>query len=417
MTSQVVIITQSGIGIASDTMTSWEAHGGGSKTSPTANKIYELGASHKVVALHSGGTTVGGLTYDLLVREWALTQTTPLPALADYPRTFDSWFANYRKFDINEGSEVGRMMCDAFHQFLRGSSWLSEIKGSDNFTTMAQEQVTQLASELREYADRVFVDDEPGPIPSVSEEELRTAFQRQRWIKLYEHFYEDVEEYLPQRPEWPQAPEVAEALEDFAVKRLLYWCPSSSTAQLNWVGFGSEEPIGGVIRVLVNGYYLGRLQGIVDKRAPAANNTGVFVMPIAQVDAIEDFVYGLSSHRAHTLTDMGQFALRKVAEGLPDSAIAQFREVFYPELMHYLRHEFRDPLYQTLRGLSLSSLVGFCESLVNLQRLRSAVSSDEATVGGVIESLSISRSRGLKWHVQLEDGNHATTAHAPHPFL
>ena len=100
MTSQIVLINQAGIGIASDTLVSREEGSNRHKTFPSSNKIYELGGDHKVVVLHSGSTMIGGINYGLLIREWALQQTNPLPALADYPRQFENWLSNYRKLSI-----------------------------------------------------------------------------------------------------------------------------------------------------------------------------------------------------------------------------------------------------------------------------------------------------------------------------
>lgn len=107
MTSQLVAVTQAGVAVASDTMTTWPSQ---NKTSPTANKIYELGPSHKVVVLHSGASFIGGLNYELLVREWALTQPSPLPALEDYPRVFLKWLSAYRKLRFDEREVVTRMI-------------------------------------------------------------------------------------------------------------------------------------------------------------------------------------------------------------------------------------------------------------------------------------------------------------------
>ena len=122
MTSQIVLINQAGIGIASDTLVSREEGTNSHKTFPSSNKIYELGNEHKVVVLHSGTTTIGGLNYGLLIREWALQQINPLPALADYPRQFESWLANYRKLKIDEENEIYELLCSSFRYFAESIS-------------------------------------------------------------------------------------------------------------------------------------------------------------------------------------------------------------------------------------------------------------------------------------------------------
>ena len=78
MTSQIVLINQSGLAVVSDTMTSYSSNGGGHRTYPTATKIYELGVQHQVVVLHSGTASIAGVSYELLLGEWALQLTNPL---------------------------------------------------------------------------------------------------------------------------------------------------------------------------------------------------------------------------------------------------------------------------------------------------------------------------------------------------
>ena len=55
MTSQIVLINQMGIGVASDTLMT-SGGSGGKKTTPSSNKIYEVGPDHSVVVLHNGET-------------------------------------------------------------------------------------------------------------------------------------------------------------------------------------------------------------------------------------------------------------------------------------------------------------------------------------------------------------------------
>lgn len=412
MTSQLVAVTQAGLAVASDTMTTWPSQ---NKTSPTANKIYELGSAHKVVVLHSGASFIGGLNYELLVREWALTQPSPLPALEDYPRVFLKWLSAYRKLRFDEREVVTRMLCGSFNGFLHDNDWLGEVL-TNNAKILPAEAETRLCSELANWSDRHIVA-ERDLIPGLDEKEIRASLSRDVWVSAYEHFLDDVADRpLGIRPEWPLTDAINEALLDFAVKRLRYYCASGVSGSLAWAGFGSDEPIGGLVSMDVNGYYLDGLRVRPWERRPETGALDPDIIPLAQSDAIEEFIYGISHRRIHREMDMAARALKDTAKELSDDTVKAFVDNFREAMDRYLGNRFAGPVFGVLNGLSLPSLIEFCDALVNIQRLRSAVSNEPTTVGGVIESLSISRDGGVKWHTRLDDGS-SSAHHSQHPLL
>lgn len=416
MTSQIVLVNQAGVALASDTMTSWNAHGGGSKTSPTANKIYELGGAHKVVALHSGSTRVGALTYELLVREWASTRTEPLGKLADYPAAFQAWLREFKTLPIDEGEEGPAILRLTFYNVLDGCDWLGQVVKGEHFDSIPAELEDFLCSVLEDYAENAIVA-ERDLVVGLSEKEVRTALQEPRWKAVNELFLDVVEGFLHRRPEWQFSEKISKALLDFATKRLMYFCLSPASGELTWAGFGNEEPIGGVARMRVNGFYLGRLQAADAVRVPGADEPRTHVATIAQTDAVDDFLYGLSYPRRRMLVHLAVKALHDTADDIPGEMLDAFGNTFFPALREYLDSEFKEATASTLEGLSIPNLVGLAESLVNLQRLRASMSRYEATVGGVIESMSITRWDGLKWHSRLGDAGHGGPIHSAHPLL
>lgn len=427
MTSQMVLITQAGIGIASDTMTSWGARGGGPKTSPTANKIYELGPNHKVVVVHSGATSVAGLSYELLVREWALTQTAPLPALENYPQAFENWLANYRRLPIDEVDAVGERVWGGLHDFVRdflrdeAEVWvpltaLAEGAAPDpDLDAAICHQLTRFAK----YAQ----DDDPGPLRTAPEAQLRARFHGDTSVDPCKVFTNVIEHFIGTTLDFT-SDTLRAALEEASIQWLRYLNPISGRAQLHWVGFGTDEPIGGLITMRINGYYLGRLQAITDTRQPDTTTTIPWILPLAQRDAIEDFIGGIGPRLHHIVMDIidstfGHLTDPKDVESSKEF-VGKFKESFNEQLGEASWALYVMPLRETLSALSLASLVGLCEALVNLQRLRSYMSNEEATVGGIIESMSISRSHGVKWRNQLHGGGlggAVGATHSPHPLL
>ena len=57
---------------------------------------------------------------------------------------------------------------------------------------------------------------------------------------------------------------------------------------------------------------------------------------------------------------------------------------------------YRFPMYRTIEALGISNLGKFADFLIHLQAFRSATDEGEATVGGLVESLTISPEHGVR---------------------
>ncbi len=419
MTSQIVLINQSGIGIASDTLVTRYEGSNRHKTFPSQNKIYELGDQHKVVVLHSGVTTLGDLNYGLLIREWALQQINPLPSLSDYPRQFENWISNYRKLKINEDNEIYENLWSSFSLFSQNLS--DELQDQLNLSKYEDEKISdevkkQLIESIRGYAEEYFVDDHP--YEDITDAQIVKAVRRQERGYI-EHFLEHIAfRKNNDVVNWKVDAEIIEAIEYFAVQRLKHWNYSPNQATLNFVGFGSDEPIGGRVEVIVGGFYLNRLRSMIKKRVPEASESDIHIATIAQDEAMADFIRGLASSRQQTYKEMaGEIAGKVfVDDSVTAEKIHEFMDAYNDALNASLWDNYTLPFRRTLGALSIRSLVLFSEALVKIQSLRSATAPGEATVGGLIESLSIDRVQGVEWHVRGKDTNYQTGS-SPHPFL
>lgn len=419
MTSQIVLINQSGIGIASDTLVSREEGSNSHKTFPSSNKIYELGGQHKVVVLHSGVTTLGGLNYGLLIREWALQQINPLPSLSDYPREFENWLSNYRKLKINEDNEIYELLCSSFGYFAQNLP--DEMQDQLNLSEYENDKISddlknQLIESIHDYADRFYVDD--SPFQDISDTAILKAIRQQERGNV-EHFLEHIAFTKDNDTvNWNADSEIIEAIEYFVIQRLKHWNKSPNQATLNFVGFGSDEPIGGLVCVIVGGFYLNRLRSRIMRREPDASESDVHISTIAQDEAMADFIRGLAWGRQQTYKEMaGEIASKVFEVGSENSdKLDEFMNAYDEALDSSLWENYTLPFRRTLGALSIRSLVLFSEALVKIQSLRSATAPGEATVGGLIESLSIDRVQGVDWHVRGKDTNYQTGS-SPHPFL
>jgi hypothetical protein len=274
----------------------------------------------------------------------------------------------------------------------------------------------QLIESIRGYAEEYYVDDHP--YEDITDAAI-VKVVRQQERGYIEHFLEHIAfRKNNDVVNWKVDAEITEAIEYFAIQRLKHWNFSPNQATLNFVGFGSDEPIGGRVEVIVGGFYLNRLRSRIEKREPDANESAVTIATIAQQDAMVDFMRGLHWSRQETYMEMaGEIAGKVfVDESVTTEKINEFVKAYDKALNESLWDNYTLPFKRTLGALSIRSLVLFSEALVKIQSLRSATAPGEATVGGLIESLSIDRVQGVEWHVRGKDTNYQT-GNSPHPFL
>ena len=70
---------------------------------------------------------------------------------------------------------------------------------------------------------------------------------------------------------------------------------------------------------------------------------------------------------------------------------------------------FNAPLMRALYAMSINEMTHLADLLIELQKMRAQMSDSGATVGGLVEVVSITRHQGLTWHrkispLQLEVG-------------
>lgn len=83
MTAQVAIFNLSGVAVASDSITT-VSRDERIRTFSGAQKLFDLGANHRVVVMISGESRFMRVHYSVLLPTWRDTLTDPLPNITDY---------------------------------------------------------------------------------------------------------------------------------------------------------------------------------------------------------------------------------------------------------------------------------------------------------------------------------------------
>ena len=404
MTSQVVLINQAGIAVASDSMVSWRR----GKTLPTSSKIFELGLDHRVVVLHSGRTAIGGVQFETLIREWAHQLPPYIATLSDYVKNFDDWLVTgMKKFDVSEEILIKEVVAGEFSDFVEGrwfdwyldpEFWSGVEEDNDRRCEIA---TAKLNENLTSYRARFFTSDDVGTYADLSETQCRKML---RDLDVLHEFKRAAAAYFRTADvDFNLINSSSDELVLFAAELLGHRVYSAdSSARLNFVGFGVEEPIGGCVEVEVRSIYGGHIRGTgVQAREPAAGSLEVGIFLIAQSQTMELLINGTNHRIWHALNEEFD-CVWKAVDHSPEERDLTFKATYIEHVMENLRHQSRHAVEDTIRSLNLSALTVFADSLLRLEVL-GAVSRDEvATVGGLVEVLSISRREGgIQWHRKL----------------
>lgn len=104
MTSQIAISNQTGVVIASDTVTSLSIEGTIQKTINDQQKIWPLWPNNTIAIITSGCTTINGIRKSILITEWKRSSDKTFATVEECAKHFNSWLSNKNQ-PFNEDSE------------------------------------------------------------------------------------------------------------------------------------------------------------------------------------------------------------------------------------------------------------------------------------------------------------------------
>lgn len=390
MTSQVAVLNQRGVAVASDTVvTVTSTSSSGERTTRTFSnqtKLQQLGPAHQVVIASSGNADANGVDVMLLMSAWGRACPDPLDSLSDYVESFRNWL-RADNWPISQESQVSTATDILVSYYTAIRDEVADLR--DNTVTKNAVELFSLAACVDDhYATLLEAEHHIGASDdsdmawmrsvSIGVDELIDAVFDQRW----DHLKDDVEMARP----------ILRKLAPLVLSRI---GDKESEVELTFVGYGTDDLFPRAIKV----GFLGRY-GDSDRiwiKGDADHTTGVVTM--AQSSAITGFMNGVSDEATDLLRGMLRLLLSTSLGNPPTGYVSV--SVFVDELIRnwseILRVSQLTPLLDTIDGLSLSDLAELAESLVGIEALRANASPRPPSVGGLIESLVIDRYEGVRW--------------------
>ena len=408
MTTQVMIATNLGVAVASDSFLTLMVDGDAKsrKAIPNSRKIHEIGGKHKVLVTSAGNAELNGLPIELYIIRWAESLSEPLPTTRDYQDSFVSWLAG------NVGdSEVLRD---------RVTEFLDELaEGIFNDSSRLENPLLEDLPNLYSVEFEAWYQES---------EERRIAFSalRDQIIEgeIAELEYSSKSEYLDLKgasrilyeqlnPDWYKSyfsPSVldaraisllAAAAPAYAISRQ----PESESTKLSFVGYGTSNFTPTIDNLILEGAEIGAALAFVDDVAIRDIHDCVVFYPI-QNTAIRTFFDGIdpiiSDFKIRTFI---QNALASLQEKDYGGVKIPMHWEFIWDLTNSLTEQIDEygaskngNLLKTLGAMDLVSVAEVAQSLVGIEVLNAHTSLGSPHSGGIIEVATIDLQNGVIWH-------------------
>lgn len=383
MTSQIALFNSLGVAIASDTVTTHTV-GQTSKTTSNAEKIYPLGDRHLVAVVHSGAVEMNWTHAGNLITGWSRSLLQPFDSITDYPRSFLDWIdRDVELVHPDSGSaQIKWMLENHFFEVARRVNWVitredEPVPPADALSLCAQNGLKYLQS-LPLFAGATDEQDE-----------LLLDSEGVDLAGLLDHCFSTMEGYSDALP-------VLRASAPLVLSRSQ---EMPTDAQFGFIGFGENDYFARSVQVDMRGRYGGLTRATVEEPFGAHNaRLNGSITTYAQAEAIQAFLRGAHYSLTEEIYTHVWDAVYQVIDPPDDERIAdEILATLRAHAAEFQQERFISPMLATISGLPLSGLAELAQSLVGMQAAFSTAGSGPATVGGLIESLVISRAHGVQW--------------------
>lgn len=403
MTSQISVANQLGVAVSSDTLSSRSESNGDTKTYPAVSKMWELGSNHNLVVLHCGSTHFGTSHFKMLISEWSRSLVEQLSTVSDYVNSFQTWVSdNAADLFFDEKYFLTEALQSEYRRF------------TNTFNSQLREMITQHTEGRKKTTDEEFglalstlfdfVITNYYTTPTYPDLTVESTIEllKKCGVSASELFKNFV--FGEEKVNLPSS--FNAIVEHHAASYLCRFIDADFGSELNFVGFGREDRFAQVCRLSISSYYGSKIRGSVQNFGSKDPDEYPAWNVYAQGQAITKFLHG-SSVDDLTMFDESSTSAAKEVFGDQPEKLKEFRDKLATAFNDYFYRTYQLPNLRTLGALGVGSLARLAEMLVRLEALRSASLDGEATVGGFVECLTITRETGIQWHQRLSIDNHS----------
>jgi hypothetical protein len=411
MTAEIAILNKTAVALATDSAVTISAADRELKIYDSADKLFELSHTQPIGLMIYNGMTFSGIPLASLIKQFR-DQCGEFDRVEEAAGAFMQFLHRVGRESPDEvkAGELKRVVQHVLTSIndrfiLKLTDFQEKItKGTVNTATDFKSAVEEMVNSVIEAFARILRNVSPGSFvgskrpPAISSDEQATLGRL-----------------------------VAESLVVFSspaqervVELLITWLKSSelspSLTGLVFSGFGTTEKFPTLVSYQTDGLVLGRLKYVETNKCDI-DRLGVraAVIPFAQKEMVERFLYGLDDDIKRNITQFCKRTVPSIRQELvesldfeDDAARGEFEkrakekeDAFLDRLtsdaFEMIREGSKRDIEEMVEFMPKPEMATMAEALVNLTSIKRKVSRGMETVGGPIDVAVISQSEGLVW--------------------
>ena len=400
MSAGICIMNKNAIAMAADSAVTVGDH---IAIHNSANKLFSLSKVAPVgVIIYANGSLMN-VPFEIIIKEYKkhIGQTT-FATLKEYVDDFIDYLESEKKlfkFDINEEAFIKTV----FLEFAAG------LQG--DYSIAYEQQKNDLGRDLSDLEERSVVQETVASnIQFINEQERIEGFEVTEYIKNnYKNTFCD---YFKTESEFKWlSDDQAELLAEHVCELYGTKFERNNYVGLAIAGYGEEEIYPSLYHLHISGFINGKLRYIVVQEALISDSVNVSVVPLAQVDVMQTFLFGINdeflgylaaeipSQISEIVNDMDDNVF---ASGKKKDVISQLSGVTDTIIRHIQKaavDNYMAPIFDSVATLPIEELGLLAESMINITSIRRKVAFDNniGTVGGPIDVSIISKGDGFIW--------------------
>lgn len=414
VTAEIAILNKTAVALAADSAITISAGADQHKIFDSADKLFELTPGDPIAIMINNDMSFMEAPLAVLIKEYR-KDAPAFTCVRDAGQHFLEYLDDFAKHSPEsiklQGLEAAlegalRMVNDNARE-----AWIEAIRDPD--TGGLKEAFTDSSEAAAEVASQK-IDEELGRLEGLIAQLEPASFVGEGDVEFTQGEHETIErltEEILVTATDDQKTRACEILKDAALKRHV----ARSTTGVIFAGFGSKELFPTLVSYEISGSIGNRLKYVqtnhidIDREGVKAR-----VLPFAQREMVERFLYGLDTPLRDQISTFCQKAVPKIGEQIvglldlePDDRASVEAQIGSAEqaFLQGLEKEGFEAIQATSEG-EIEDMVEFmpkpemarmAEALVNLTSIKRRVSRGFETVGGPIDVAIISKAEGFVW--------------------
>jgi len=387
MSAEVIIMNKDGLALAADSAVTITGTNG--KIFNSSDKLFALSKYHPVGIMNYGDANFMGIKWDTIIKSYRdFLGEKSFDKLIDYENDFLHYLAAFPYISEDQMVRYLKSRCqDVCSQVLSRiiNDLRTEFGEAEDIQTSAIESAFNTS--LKTIKDNMMNDPE-----------------NEKHIKLDTDFIDDHSEVVQKtfKMIFEEYPLSEEQNADLTAILKLHFQKRGYIDDYGGIviaGFGEREIFPSVCELKVSGK-IGDSLIYFGRETIQAHSTSSLIMPFAQGDVIDQFVYGADFALADRMLERFGSILGSVAPSLDDGD-REKKHALIDLLVEYTRDimaiVYKNPIRDIVRVMEIQEMVLMAEALINLTALKRRVSDEAESVGGPVDVAQITKNEGFIW--------------------